>query len=44
MLPISYFTFRWTVSEYIVKELAQAPPPVIPPASTPAGSTPHTTA
>jgi multisubunit Na+/H+ antiporter MnhE subunit len=33
-IPLSYFTFRWTVSEFIVKELAQrpvvdAPPPIV---------------
>lgn len=30
-IPISYFTFRWTVSEFIVKPLTP-PPPVTPPA------------
>src|SRR3954470_24138573 len=24
-VPLSYFTFRWTVAEFIVKELAQRP-------------------
>jgi ABC-type uncharacterized transport system permease subunit len=26
-LPLSYFTFRWVVSEFIVKKLTQTPPP-----------------
>jgi len=27
-IPLSYFTFRWCVGEFIVKDLTQAPPPV----------------
>ena len=27
-LPLSYFTFRWVVSEFVVKELTKTPPPV----------------
>ncbi len=35
-LPLSYFTFRWTVSEFIVKELTAPPPdPATPPAEPP---------
>lgn len=26
-VPLSYFTFRWVVSEFVVKELAKTPPP-----------------
>ncbi len=26
-IPVSYFTFRWAVGEFIVKDLKQAPPP-----------------
>lgn len=29
-LPLSYFTFRWAVGEFIVKELAPAQPPIPP--------------
>lgn len=27
-VPLSYFTFRWVVSEFVVKELANTSPPV----------------
>lgn len=36
-VPLSYFTFRWVVSEFIVKDLAQTPPvlPSVPSAEPP---------
>ena len=34
-VPVSFFTFRWAVSEYVIKELTRMPPviPTSPPAS-----------
>lgn len=42
-LPLSYFTYRWTVSEFIVKELNKTSPPSAPATAQPAGAAQPTT-